>query len=80
MLRATARLVFVQNNGFIRISAGSVQPHIAVALGLLSWLMKLVQHGFVCMETISFEHFHMQLLIYRSQVFLHGIKIQLDMV
>lgn len=50
MLPAPPRVVFVQHNGLVCITAGSVQPHIAVALRLPSRLMehlqdRLILHG-----------------------------------
>ena len=86
MLCTSSRLVFIQNNGLIRISTGSIQPHITVALWLLSRLMKHLQGSLIRMENVSLEKFHVQLFIYRNQVIFrrfqnpigHGLTAQVD--
>ena len=65
-------LVFVQNNGLVRISAGSVQPQVAVALRFLPRLVENLQGGFIRMENFSFEQFLMQTLIHGSQIVLRS--------
>ena len=63
-------LVFVQDNGLIRIPTGPVQPHIAFALGLFVRFVKYLQGCFIRMEDISLEKFLVQLFVDRLQVIL----------
>ena len=72
MFRATSRLVLIQDNRRICIPAGAVQPHIAIALGCLSRLVKHLQSSLIRMENISFEQLLMQALIHRNQIVLRG--------
>ena len=86
MLRSTTRLVFIQDNRLVCITAGPVQPHIAVRLRLLSRFVEHLQGGFIRMEHVSVKQFLVQLLIYRSQIILccfqnpvrHGLTTQLN--
>ena len=57
MLCSTTGLVFIQNNGLIRLPTGSIQPHIAVTLRFLPRLMGYLQGSLICMEDISGQQF-----------------------
>ena len=67
---SSSRLVLIQNNGLVRIAAGLVQPHVVVALRLLTRLMKYLQYGFICILNISRKKLFIQMLIDRRRVIL----------
>lgn len=86
MLSTPSRLVLIQDNGLVRISAGTIQPHVAAALRCLSRLVENLQGRFICMEDFSSEQLLMQAVIHGSQIVLrgsqnpvgHGLPAQLD--
>ena len=67
---ASARLVLVQHNRFVRVSAGAVQLHIAFAL---RYLPRLVEY-------LQFSLARVQLFIHRSEISSTAHSTQLDMV
>ena len=70
MHSTSAGLVLIHHNRIICISAGSVKPHIALALGLFSGLMEHLQCGFICMKNFFRQKLPVQLLIHRLQIIL----------
>ena len=72
MFRPPPWLLFKKNNGLVRVSAGSVQPQVAVTLGLFPRLMKHLQRRLIRMENFSFEQLLMQTLIHGSQIVLRS--------
>ena len=61
----TARLVFIQDDALVRVTTGSVQPHLALALRLLILFMEYLQHHIVRVENNPLEQLFMQLLVHR---------------
>ena len=84
MLCTSSWLVFIQNDEPLRITACTVQLHIAVAPRLPPRFLEHLQCGFVCMKHLSFEKVFVQLFIHGRQVILcysqdpvrHGLSAQ----
>ena len=72
MAGTSSRLVFVQHDGPVCISAGAVQPHVALALRRLAQLVKHLQGGFICVKHILLQQFLVKQVIDRSQQVLRG--------
>ena len=67
MFRTTTGLVFIQDDRFVRIPTGAVQPHVTVALRCLSRLVENPQGGLIRMEDFSIEQFLVQALIHGTR-------------
>ena len=54
MFRTPRLLVFIQYQLLLRLLSGSVEPHVALGLGLSAWFVKHLQCGFVRVEDVLF--------------------------